>query len=444
RLGYPGHFAGGGESASAAGGQITPPIMGAASFIMADFLEGPYTTVVIAAVVPALMHYVGVLAIVHLEARRLGLRSYPAESLPQLRAVWAAGWPTLLPLIALITVLFSGYTPYMAAFLGITLCVIVGFCTWRQPLSLLIPAAALWFVWTKWAEGTFSTELGVLLVFCITVGTLNPMPRQSFRRLLDSMHVAVQYALAVGAAGAAVGIVVGVINTTGIGFRLGFLVSNGAAELADTLHTALAILPFEAFELSAIQLFLSLCFIAMACILMGAGLPTTALYVMLVSVAQPALAQLGVPALASHMFVLYYGVISEITPPVCASAYAAAGIAGANPFRTGLSAFSLGMGKLVVPMVFVYAPVMLIMVPGEWDLAEFLQVSLSCAAGVFAFAVAITGYYAGRVPGVLRLALVVGGIALLAPGWQSDLVGLGLGALVALRQHRLERRAALR
>ena len=142
---------------------------------------------------------------------------------------------------------------------------------------------------------------------------LHPGERKPFRELFDSMHVGVQYALAVGAASAAVGIVVGVINTTGVGFRLGFMVTTGAADMADSLHVFLAWIPSEAFSQPAIQQFLSLVMIAIACILMGAGLPTTALYIMLVAVAQPALAQLGVPALATHMFVLYYGVISEIT-----------------------------------------------------------------------------------------------------------------------------------
>ncbi len=430
RMGYPGHFAGGVEAAASAGGQITPPIMGAASFVMAEFLEVPYTTIVIAAIVPALMHYVGVLSIVHLKARRLGLPSYTRDQLPLLAAVWKDGWPTILPLIALIYVLFSGYTPYMAAFIGITLCVIVGFCEWRRPLTLAIPIAAAGFVWMKFSEGTFDPFMAGLIWVCILIGTFNPRQRQSFRALGDSAHLAVQYALAVGAAGAAVGIVVGVINTTGIGFRMGFLVTNGAAQMAETIYPLLSWLPFEAFSVPSIQLFLSLCLIAMACILMGAGLPTTALYIMLASVAQPTLAQLGVPALASHMFVLYYGVISEITPPVCASAYAAAGIAGANPFRTGLSAFSLGLGKLVVPMVFVYAPTMLIMLPEHFTLVSFLHVSITCACGVFLVAVGITGFLSSVLGALSRWLFGLAGLLLVAPGWEGDLAGALIAAIL--------------
>jgi TRAP transporter 4TM/12TM fusion protein len=442
RLGYPGHFAGGVEAAASAGGQITPPIMGAAAFIMAEFLEMPYTDIVIAAIAPALMHYVGVISIVHFQAKRLGLKGYAKDRLPQFTKVWREGWPTVLPLIALIYVLFSGYTPYMAAFSGITLCVIVGFTSLKKPLTLIIPAAALAFVAQSAYAGVFAPALAVTLTACIVIGVLNPRPRQEFRELLASMRLGVQYALAVGAAGAAVGIVVGVINTTGVGFRLGFMVTNGARDLAEAVLPLVGWIPSEAFSLDSVQLFLSLVLVAVACILMGAGLPTTALYIMLAAVAQPALAQLGVPPLASHMFVLYYGVISEITPPVCASAYAAAGIAGANPFRTGVSAFTLGIGKLMVPMVFVYAPTILVVLPEHYSLLSFLQVTASCALGIFAIATAVAGYFLAPMGVVSRLVAVVAGVLLVAPSLTSDLLGLAVAApllipqILALRRDR--------
>ena len=175
--------------------------------------------------------------------------------------------------------------------------------------------------------------------------------------------------------------------------------------------------------------------IAIACILMGAGLPTTALYIMLVAVAQPALSTLGVPPLATHMFVLYYGVISEITPPVCASAYAAAGIAGANPFRTGISAFTLGLGKLMVPMVFVYAPTMLIVLPEYFTLTSFLQVSITCAMGVFLIATAVSAYLNKPLNGIWRLAMAIGGLFLVAPSTNSDFLSLIFIVPVMLQQY---------
>lgn len=437
KMGYPGHFAGGVEAAASAGGQITPPIMGAASFLMAEYLEVPYTTIVIAAIVPALMHYVGVISIVHFTAKKLGLHAYPKDQLPKVMQVWRDGWFTIIPLIALLIVLFSGYSPNMAAFVGLILCIIVGFCAFNKPASLVVPFAFLGFVFWKASpysgEGYSPSMAGILAALTI-LGTLHRNERQNFRDLFDSFHVGVQYALAVGAASAAVGVVVGVINTTGVGFRLGFMVTGGAADMASGLAPLLNWTGIEAFSQSALQQFISLVLIAMACILMGAGLPTTALYIMLVAVATPALSQLGVPPLATHMFVLYFGVISEITPPVCASAYAAAGIAGSNPFRTGLNAFTLGLGKLMVPMVFVYAPTMLIVLPEYFTWASFLQVTFTCAIGVFAIATAVSAYFLAPLRGLWRLLMAIGGLFLVAPNGGSDLTALVIMLPVLVQQ----------
>jgi len=215
RIGYPGHFAGAVEAASSTGGQITPPIMGAAAFLMVEFLEIPYTTIIVAAAIPALMHYIAVFAIVHFEAKRLGLRGMTAAEIPRLKQVLINGWPTVIPLIVLITVLFSGYTPYYAAFSGITAAIVIGF--------------------------------------------LNPRHRLTIRDLIDAFYLGSKYALAVGAAGAAVGIVVGVITLTGVTFRLGFMVAQGALTTAESLYAMVAFLPFELFSIEGEQRRSTLC-----------------------------------------------------------------------------------------------------------------------------------------------------------------------------------------
>ncbi len=434
KLGYPGHFAGGVEAAASAGGQITPPIMGAASFLMAEFLEVPYTTIVIAAIVPASMHYIGVMSIVHFTAKRLGLKGYSKDQLPKFLQIWREGWYTVMPLMALLLTLFSGYSPNMAAFMGLTFCIIVGFSSYKKPLTMALPAAMMVFILWRVSNGGFSPVMGGVLGALLILSLMHKAKRHSIKDMFDSFHVGVGYALAVGAACAAVGIVVGVINTTGIAFRLGFMVTTGARDISEVLYAAIGWIPLDIFAQASIQQFLSLVFIAIACILMGAGLPTTALYIMLVSVAQPALAQLGVPVLATHMFVLYYGVISEITPPVCASAYAAAGIAGANPFKTGVSAFTLGIGKLMVPMVFVYAPTMLIVLPEYFTLTSFLQVSLTCAFGIFAIATAVSGYFLAPLNGIWRAIMAIAGLILVAPSWESDIAALVVMAPALLSQ----------
>ncbi|MCE8556852.1 TRAP transporter fused permease subunit [Ruegeria pomeroyi] len=390
RMGYPGHLAGGVEAASSAGGQITPPIMGAAAFIMAEFLEVPYTTIVLAAAIPAAMHYIGVLCIVHFQAKRMGLKGVPEAEIPQLWRVIKRGWPASIPLFVLIYVLFSGYSPHMAAFWGITSALVVGF--------------------------------------------LNPMHRMTIRDVMDGAVLGTKYALAVGAVVAAIGIVVGVVNSTGLGFRLGFMVANGALSLAETVHGLISWIPMLEISIPSLTLFISLVLIAITCILMGAGLPTTALYIMLATVAQPALANLGVPPLASHLFVLYYGVISEITPPVCASAYAAAGIAGADPFRTGLSAFSLGIAKLMVPMVFVYSPAMLIVLEEYFTWAEFLQTVLTCGLGVVMMATAVSGFFIAPMPKPLRWVIALAALFMVTPGSKSDLFAMMVALPVLLQQ----------
>jgi TRAP transporter 4TM/12TM fusion protein len=390
RMGYPGHLAGGVEAASSAGGQITPPIMGAAAFVMAEFLEVPYTTIVIAATVPAAMHYIGVLCIVHFQAKRLGLKGMPAEEIPKLMAVIKKGWPTVVPLVVLIYVLFSGYSPHMAAFWGITSALVIGF--------------------------------------------VNPMHRMSVRDVLEGCTVGVKYALAVGAVGAAIGIVVGVVNSTGLGFRLGFMVTNSALTMAENLYSVISWIPLMTITVEGLTLFVSLLLIAMTCILMGAGLPTTALYIMLVTVAQPALANLGIPPLASHLFVLYYGVISEITPPVCTSAYAAAAIAGSNPFRTGVSAFSLGIAKLLVPMVFVYSPAILLVLDDYFTWPAFLETALTCAVGVAMMATAVSSYFIARMPTPARILMALAAVFMVAPGAESDIYAAVLATPVLIQQ----------
>jgi len=312
------------------------------------------------------------------------------EEIPKLMAVIKKGWPTVVPLVVLIYVLFSGYSPHMAAFWGITSALVIGF--------------------------------------------VNPMHRMTIRDVLEGCTVGVKYALAVGAVGAAIGIVVGVVNSTGLGFRLGFMVTNSALTMAENLHAMISWIPLMTITVEGLTLFVSLVLIAMTCILMGAGLPTTALYIMLVTVAQPALANLGIPPLASHLFVLYYGVISEITPPVCTSAYAAAAIAGSNPFRTGVSAFSLGIAKLLVPMVFVYSPAMLLVLDDYFTWPAFLETALTCAIGVAMMATAVSSYFIARMPTPMRILMALAAIFMVAPGANSDMYSLVIATPVFIHQ----------
>ncbi len=390
RIGYPPHFAGAVEATASTGGQITPPILGAAAFIMVEYLEIPLKDVLAAALFPALLHYFGVLIMVHLEAKKLGLRGLTAAELPQVVQVLRAHWASLIPLIILVYLILSGRTPDYAAVWGITA--------------------------------------------CVTVGLLNPNKshRMGLRDLWQAMSDGSKSTLAVGAAAATVGIVVGVVTLTGVGFRLGYVVVQTANDIGTMVG---GIWPFSFFDVSQWALFFSLILIAIACILMGAGIPTTATYIILVAVAAPALAQLQVQPLVSHFFVFYYGVLADITPPVALAAYAAAGIAGSNPFKTGNTAFRLGIAKALVPFVFVYSPSLLLVADGfTW--AAFAVTLLGAMIGIGLLGVAFSGYMLAILSRTQRWYIGLVSLLFIAPGLMTMAIGLLLVSPVFFLQLR--------
>ena len=394
RIGYRPEFAGAVEAAASTGGQITPPIMGAAAFIMAEFLGVPYLTIVTAAAIPAFMHFLAVFTMVHLEAKRTGLVGLPASELPRIWAAMRTGWPTLIPLVVLLTVLFQGYTPVRAAFSGI--------------------------------------------VAAIIVGLVNPRQRMSFWDLVDALATGARYAIAIGAAAAAVGMFVGVITLSGVGFKVSYAVTQAAAQFAEDIGPLVQVVSFGAIDTAQITLFVTLLMIAIACILMGCGIPTTALYIILAAVAAPAVMLMGVPPIAAHLFVLYYGVLADLTPPVCVAAYAAAGIAGANPFRTGLTAFRLGNAKALVPMVFVYAPSMLLVVDGfSWS--ELIVTVATCILGIVLLGAALTGWLFAALGIAARAVAGLAALLMISP----NLWATGLGLAIALPLVIWNRRARL-
>ncbi len=390
RIGYPPHFAGAVEATASTGGQITPPILGAAAFIMVEYLEIPLRDVLAAALFPALLHYFGVLIMVHLEAKKLGLRGLTAAELPQVVQVLRAHWASLIPLVILVYLILSGRTPDYAAVWGITACVVVG--------------------------------------------VLNPNKehRMGLRDLWNAMSDGSRSTLAVGAAAATVGIVVGVVTLTGVGFRLGFVVVQTANDIGAFVG---GIWPFSFFEVTQWALFFSLILIAIACILMGAGIPTTATYIILVAVAAPALAQLQVQPLVSHFFVFYYGVLADITPPVALAAYAAAGIAGSNPFKTGNTAFRLGIAKALVPFVFVYSPSLLLVADGfTW--AAFTVTLLGAMIGIGLLGVAFSGYMLAHLNRLQRWYIGLVSLLFIAPGVVTMALGLTLVSPIVVLQLR--------
>jgi TRAP transporter 4TM/12TM fusion protein len=433
RIGYPRHFAGAVEAAAATGGQITPPIMGAAAFLMVEYLAVPYQTIILAAIVPAFMHFFGVFCQIHFEAKKNGLRGLPRAELPVAREVIRRDWPTAMPLAVLLMVLFSDFTPYLAAFWGITGCIVLGL-TNRNPIVAIVFAAAIalciWLgVLTEWVG------FGLVIAASLAVSAWSVLSDKEAgtARLLDVIDafvVGAKYAISVGAAAATVGIIIGIVTLTGVGFKLSTIITGTAADFATLFGT---VLPASLFDAKGLTLFFTLVMTAVVCILLGCGVPTTPTYLIMVTIAAPALAMLGIQPLVSHFFVFYYGVIADITPPVALAAYAGASMAGADPFKTGNTAFRLGLAKALVPFVFVYSPAMLIVTKGfTW--AEFLETTIGCAIGVAMLAIALTRYGLAPLSRFEQFWLGTASVLVISPSRTATLIGLAMALPVAVRQ----------
>ncbi len=435
RLGYPRHFAAAVESTASTGGQITPPIMGAAAFLMVEYLNVPYQTVILAAIVPAFMHFFGVFCQVHFEAKKNGMRGMEPHEIPRVADVLRRDWPTSIPLFVLLAVLFSGYTPYLAAFWGITSCIVVGL-TARNPVVAMTTGGAM--IAAAVSGGLMSGPVTlVLFVGCAAISAAFTLKNATGKKIAldvaDAFVVGAKYAIAVGAAAATVGIIVGVVTLTGVGFKISNIVTSSAGSLAAMVSH---VIPAFLFDMKAMTLFFTLIMTAIVCILLGCGVPTTATYIIMVTVAAPALSQLGSEPIVAHFFVFYFGVLADITPPVALAAYAAASMAGADPFKTGNTAFRLGMAKALVPFAFAYQPAMLI-VTKDFTWWAFFEVTFTCLLGIVALAAALTGYVRSVLAGWERVLLGAAALLLLAPGWGAAMVAFVLVAPTVLRQWRV-------
>jgi TRAP transporter 4TM/12TM fusion protein len=446
RLGYPRHFAGAVEAASSTGGQITPPVLGAAAFLMVEFLNVPYQTIIVAAIAPAFMHFFGVFMQVHFEAKRTGLRGLTPEELPDVRKSFAERWPTLISLALLIGILVAGFTPYLAAFSGISSCIIVGLTTGggqrgaKNYLALVVLHALLGLIISDASSGGASLAVFVatVIVTPFALRALDIRGRIGYADLIEAFETGAKYALAVGAAAGTVGIVIGVVTLTGVGFKLSYVVTSAAQSIAATLS---AVLPAGLADMKTLTLLAALTMTALVCILLGCGVPTTATYIIMVTVAAPTLAQLGVLPLVAHFFVFYYGVLADITPPVAMAAYAAAGMAGSDPFRTGNTAFRLGLGKALVPFVFVFSPALLIVTPG-FTLYEFVVTFAGCALGIVFLSAALSKWLLVEMRSWERVLATVAAVLMITPGLTSTLIGCGLTLPIFVR-HRAVRRSRL-
>ncbi len=372
KVGFSPRFAGGVEASASCGGQVTPPIMGAAAFIMAETLGIPYNQLILVAIIPAALHYFAILYMVHLEARRLKLSGMDPSEIPSLALVLKTSWHLFIPLIVMVTLLLMQYTPFLAAFWGITLTVISS--------------------WIPRLLGAYGRQMSGL--------TIGP------RALVQGFEMGAKSALSIGAACACVGFVLGITTLTGMGFKFSAWVLDLSGIAAQAI---IAIDVFQWFDLKQVTILFGLFFTAAACIVMGSGVPTTPTYIILAAIVAPALEQLGVPQLATHFFVFYFGVLADVTPPVALAAFAAAGIARSEPMRTGMTAFRLSMGKALVPFAFVYTPALLFI---DFTWPAFLTAMVSSIVAVMGLGAAYTGQLGRRISMPVFLALNVFSLSL--------------------------------
>ena len=372
RLGYTKNFAGAVEAVASTGGQIMPPVMGAAAFVMAEFTGIPYLKVCVHAAIPALLYYLAVGTMVHLEACKLGIEGLPRTELPALGTVLWFGWHLFMPLVGIVYFLMQGYTPLLAGFYAVLL--------------------------------------------TIAISMVRRATRMTPRTVYAALEAGALSALPVAAACAAAGIVIGVVNLTGLGLRFSSIIIN----------------------LSGGNLLAALMLTMFASLILGMGLPTTPAYVIQAALAVPALVNMGVPVIAAHMFCLYFAVVSAITPPVALAAYAGASLSGGDPMRTGFVATRLGVAAYVVPYMFVYGPALLII----GQPLEILLAACTAILGVIGLAVAAEGWLLCRLAVWERLLALIGALLLIKTGWATDLAGMALLGVVLASQ--LRQRAALR
>ena len=419
RFGYSSEFAGGVEATASMGGQIMPPVMGAVAFIMAETLNVPYIVIVKAAVIPAILYFGSAFWMVHLEAGRAGLKGISKADCPDPWQALRRKWYLLIPLIILVTLLFSGYTPMFSGLAGIALTAVL---ILAASLSRIVAAKALrygmWII-IGLAVSAFSTYgVGPIIGLISALVVFNLMSvggRETLRVMRSSLIDGAKQALGVGMACAIVGVIIGVLTLTG----------------AASNFTAVIV------ELGKTSIFLSLLLTMVACLILGMGIPTIPNYIITSSIAAPALLKLGVPLIVSHMFVFYFGIMADLTPPVALAAFAAASIAKTSGMKIGLQAMRVAIAGFVIPYMAIYDPTL--MLQGNYTFWDVVYIIVKVSASIGLWALATVGYLNSRVTWPQRILAALGALFLVAAIPWTDQIGFVLGALfivIHLRLHR--------
>ena len=388
KTGYPGEFAGAVEAAASTGGQIMPPIMGAAAFLMAEMIGVDYAEVVVRAILPAFLYFSGIFLMVHFRAKRLGLKGLSRDELPKLKSLLPRLY-LLIPLVVLVWLIISGKTMARSAIISTILCIAVA----------LVPY--VFRLMEKNATGNRAASLKELEEEC------HAMDVETFFSALAS---GAQNCLSIAIACGIAGIIAGVVTMTGLGQ---IFISAIVGVAGNNLMIALVLT-------------------MITCIILGMGVPTTANYVIMATTCAPILTTgMGMSAMAANMFVFYFGIVADITPPVALAAYAGSAIAKSSPMRTALNASRLAIAAFLVPYVFALNPAMLF-IDTVWY--EVVLIAVSSFIGMISISVALEGYLIHEVNPLGRILCAAGGLALLIPGTLSDLAGLVALAIVLAAQ----------
>ncbi len=379
KTGYRPEFAAAVEAAASTGGQIMPPIMGAAAFLMAEYMGKTYAQVALWAILPAILYFAGIFMSVHLEAKKLGLKGIPRENLPKFTVLLQKIY-LLLPLVLLVYLVSANIRSLQwSASVAIILSVIVS-----------LPAL--------FADSKNETN---------GASVLGHTAKKTGTMIVSSLEAGGRGCITVAVACSMAGIIAGCITATGLASKL----INGIIAISGAIPNPL------------LALFIALFLTMLCCIVLGMGVPTTANYCIMASTCAPILIQLGIDKVAAHFFVFYFGIVADITPPVALAAYAGSAIAKSDPMKTGVNATKLAIAAFIIPYVFALEPSMLLMDKGVLNAA---QVILTSAIGMFGVAVGLEGYIRGKLIWPLRILVIVGGLLLIYPGILTDAIGIAV------------------
>ena len=387
KTGYKPEFAGAVEAAASTGGQIMPPIMGAAAFLMAEYMKLPYAQVAVKAILPAILYFTGIFIAVHLEAKKLGLKGVPREELPKWKLL-ARDCYLIIPLILLVWLVSSGSkTMSHSAAYSILAAIAVGFVNF--------------FLQGKRGEGVAEPQ---------SAGkALGSAGKRSFFSAVESLEAGSRGAITVAVACSMAGIIAGCITVTG---------------LASILINAIV-------QLAGNATIIGLVLTMLCCIVLGMGVPTTANYCIMASTCAPILITIGVPKMAAHFFVFYFGIVADITPPVALAAFAGAAIAKGNPMKTGFNATKLAIAAFIIPYIFGLNSAMLLI---DTSALEVIQIIITSTIGMIGVAAALEGYIKGALAWPLRILIAAGGLMLIDPGTVTDVIGIVIVAGVFVFQ----------